>query len=47
MKKEILRNKNFWKEHWKIESGGIEPNHKVHEYLEDFSETYYQHNLDL
>lgn len=43
----ILRNKNFWKEHWKIESGGIEPTHKVHEFLEDFSERYYQHNLDL
>ena len=43
----VLRNKNFWKEHWKIESGGTDPKHKVHESLEDFSERYYQHNLDI
>jgi len=43
----ILRNKNFWKEHWKVESGGIEPNHKVHESIEDFKENYQKHNLKL
>lgn len=43
----ILRNKNFWKKHWKIESGGIEPKHKVHETLEDFKENYQQHNLNI
>lgn len=43
----ILRNKNFWKEHWKIESGGIDPKHKVHETLEDFKENYQQHNLNI
>jgi hypothetical protein len=43
----VLRNKNFWKEHWKIESGGTEPAHKVHESLEDFNENYYNHLLDI
>jgi hypothetical protein len=43
----ILRNKNFWKEHWKIESGGTEPTHKVHESLEDFNENCYNHLLDI
>jgi len=43
----ILRNKNFWKQHWKIESGGFEPKHKVHESLEDFNENYYNHLLDI
>jgi hypothetical protein len=43
----VLRNKNFWKEHWKIESGGTEPKHKIHESLEDFNENFYNHLLDL
>jgi hypothetical protein len=43
----LIRNKNFWKEHWKTESGGIEPTHKVHESLEDFKENYQEHNLDI
>jgi len=43
----LLRNKNFWKKHWKMESGGTDPKHKVHESLEDFNENYYQHNLNI
>lgn len=43
----VLRNKNFWKKHWEIESGGIKPTHKVHESLEDFNESYYEHLLDI
>lgn len=45
--KRILRNKNFWKQHWKIESGGEEPMHKVHILTEDFCEKYEKHNLKI
>jgi hypothetical protein len=41
----ILRNKNFWEKHWKIESGGEPPKHKVHQSLNDFQENYQKHNL--
>jgi hypothetical protein len=43
----ILRNNNFWEKHWKIESGGVEPKHKVHRCLKDFNENYQEHNLKL
>ena len=43
----ILRNKNFWKTHWLIESGGIAPNHKVHEKIEEFDEPFYKHLLKI
>jgi hypothetical protein len=43
----ITRNKNFWKKHWEVESGGIKPTHKVHEKMEEFTETTVPHNLKL
>jgi hypothetical protein len=43
----LLRNKNFWEDHWKIESGGQEPQHKVHKSLEDFQENYQEHKLKI
>jgi hypothetical protein len=41
----LLRNENFWKKHWFLESGGIAPPHKIHEKLEDFDYNIKQHNL--
>lgn len=41
----VLRNKNFWINHWKIESGGIAPLHKVHESLAEFDEQPKIHGL--
>jgi hypothetical protein len=43
----ILRNKNFWTNHWKIESGGKHPEHSVHESLNDFKENYQLHGLNI
>lgn len=43
----LLRNKNFWQKHWLIESGGISPNHKIHNKIEDFNEKYERHNLRI
>jgi hypothetical protein len=43
----ILRNENFWDNHWKIESGGEAPKHKVHKTLEDFQESYQEHKLKI
>lgn len=43
----LVRNKNFWKEHWLKESGGEAPPHKIHQNIEDFTESYYQHKLKL
>jgi hypothetical protein len=43
----LIRNLSFWKHHWLVESGGVEPKHKVHETLEDFSETYEKHMLNI
>lgn len=41
----VMRNKNFWKKHWKTESGGKEPNHKVHMDSSEFKEKTVRHNL--
>jgi len=43
----LLRNKNFWKNHWQIESGGEKPNHKVHESIQEFNEPYFEHLLEI
>ena len=43
----ILRNKNFWEKHWKIESGGEPPKHKVHQSINDFQESYQEHKLNI
>lgn len=43
----ILRNNNFWKKHWKIESGGEPPKHKVHQSMNDFQESYQEHKLNI
>lgn len=43
----LLRNKNFWKKHWLIESGGENPPHKIHESLEDFDYQTKQHKLSI
>ena len=43
----LLRNHNFWKKHWLTESGGIEPKHKVHENIQDFTEHSTRHLLDI
>lgn len=43
----LLRNNEFWREHWLIESGGQKPNHKIHECIEDFAEPYEPHMLNI
>jgi hypothetical protein len=43
----ILRNNNFWEKHWKIESGGESPKHKVHQSMNDFQESYQEHKLNI
>lgn len=43
----ILRNQNFWEKHWKIESGGQPPKHKVHQSIDDFQENYQEHKLNI
>jgi hypothetical protein len=43
----ILRNNNFWEKHWKIESGGESPKHKVHQSINDFQESYQEHKLNI
>jgi hypothetical protein len=43
----LLRNKNFWKEHWLVESGGQAPAHKVHSHISDFTENHMPHGLRL
>jgi hypothetical protein len=41
----LLRNQNFWKQHWFTESGGEPPPHKIHEKLGDFDYTIKKHEL--
>jgi glycosyltransferase involved in cell wall biosynthesis len=41
----VLRNQNFWIKHWKTESGGDAPKHKVHENINEFTETPIKHSL--
>jgi|LakMenEpi03Aug12_release.lakeMendotaPanAssembly.Ray.scaffolds.fasta_scaffold30177_8 hypothetical protein len=43
----LLRNKNFWSDHWLKESGGEKPPHKIHEKLEDFDYNIQQHALKI
>lgn len=43
----ILRNNNFWEKHWKTESGGEPPKHKVHQSIDDFQENYQKHKLNI
>lgn len=43
----LLRNSNFWKQHWLTESGGESPPHKIHEKIEDFNYTTKKHGLTL
>lgn len=41
----LTRNQQFWRNHWLVESGGEQPNHKVHDSLQDFDEKYFRHEL--
>lgn len=43
----LIRNKNFWSQHWLIESGGKPPPHKIHSTIDDFDEIPKKHGLDL
>jgi hypothetical protein len=43
----LLRNENFWSEHWLTESGGDLPAHKIHKSMDDFNEEHYKHGLLL
>jgi hypothetical protein len=43
----ITRNKNFWTNHWKTESGGSLPPHKVHTSIEEFDNDYKEHLLNI
>lgn len=43
----IERNREFWAEHWKKESGGTRPPHKIHMGLEDFDDFSHQHHLEI
>jgi hypothetical protein len=41
----LIRNKNFWSQHWYTESGGYAPPHKIHMDLNDFDEQAKEHGL--
>jgi len=43
----IDRNKEFWAEHWFVESNGTPPAHKIHMTMEDFDQPYLPITLDL
>lgn len=43
----LIRNKNFWQQHWYVESGGKAPPHKIHMNVEDFNENPKPHNLEI
>lgn len=47
LEKRIKRNKNFWIKHWRTESGGIDPTHKVHKDISEFDEAYEKHLLKI
>jgi hypothetical protein len=47
LEKRITRNKNFWIQHWRIESGGIDPSHKVHKDISEFNEPHEKHLLKI
>lgn len=43
----VVRNKNFWHKHWRVESGGVPPKHTVHMDVNEFTEQTIEHNLPL
>lgn len=43
----VLRNQNFWYNHWRVESGGQAPTHTVHMDVNEFKEELIPHNLKL
>lgn len=43
----VIRNKNFWGDHWKVESGGEAPAHKVHLDVNEFTEKCFEHHLEI
>ena len=43
----LKRNEEFWSEHWRKESGGEAPPHKVHASMEDFTEEAIPHSLKI
>lgn len=43
----VDRNKNFWYSHWRTESNGEPPKHKVHMDVNEFNEETERHNLRL
>lgn len=43
----VRRNKNFWYNHWRVESGGKEPDHKVHMDISEFDKNAVEHKLLL
>jgi uncharacterized protein YxjI len=47
LEKRVKRNLNFWHNHWKVESGGEEPKHKVHKDVSEFNESYQVHLLKI
>jgi hypothetical protein len=47
LEKRVKRNLNFWSNHWKVESGGEEPKHKVHKDISEFNEYYQEHLLKI
>lgn len=47
LEKRITRNKNFWIQHWKVESGGADPIHKVHKDISEFNEAHEKHLLKI
>lgn len=47
LEKRIIRNKNFWINHWRTESGGIDPTHRVHKDISEFDESHEKHLLKI
>lgn len=43
----LIRNKNFWSQHWLTESGGVPPPHMVHESIEQFNDEPKEHLLKI
>jgi glycosyltransferase involved in cell wall biosynthesis len=43
----LIRNKNFWSQHWLTESGGVPPPHMVHESIEQFDDEPKEHLLKI
>ncbi len=43
----LERNKKFWHQHWRTESGGDAPLHKVHMDIDEFTEEIFKHNLKI